>query len=291
MPLVEPRAVVIKLPPRFRQQLITKPYGLLLAQLAAIASFFGGAAALLDSPTLFIAMGLGVLAGVTWLRGEALLDAWGDTWEWAEQEILRSEKELNRYRQVLDQLTHRYDSGARYSESILYRYWIGETPDQDRIEAEFSTCALEGQTVLWRTIDTRSTAADATFRDMGFVVDEGCDYLLLKEGRQLRFIVLFEPVIGSEPRSWSCSYKFKGAWNPLRNYGVDQTAVKARAQTKKLEVQWVYPPGYRGEFRLKPNEGTADSMRDAGRFILRWQLDSPRPDEYHFAITHRAIRP
>jgi hypothetical protein len=287
---IGPRPAVLKLPSSLRHLLITKPYSVLLGQLIAIAAFFGGAAALLDYPMLFIAIGLAVLAGVTLLRGEALLDGWADTSNWEKQERLRTHKELDRYRQVLDQLTHRYDFSTQYGESVLHRYWIGETSDQDLIQTEFSTWALKGQSILWRAITTRSNAADATFQDMGFVVRDGNDYLLLKEGRELRCIVIFDPVIGSEPRNWSCSYQFKGVWDPLRSNGVDEATVKARPQTKKLEVRWVYPPGYMGEFTLKPNEGTTDSIQEAGHFVLRWQLESPRTGDYRFNITRRAIR-
>jgi hypothetical protein len=285
-----PRRSAMLLPPNLCNFLIRTPYRALWVFFLLFVTISGGIGVVIRPGylPLFLASSILIVAVVSWLRGEVLLNAWNDTWE-----------ELERYRSVLHGLTRRYAGSVKVSETIVIRYYIGENGDEDRVHEIRETQVGEpDRSLMWRTVRySLMPHAPQTFQEQGFDIQDETtttggetiiEFLPLKEAGEFEGMVIFSPEIGDATRKWNFRYRASGTWDPLRKKpyrdGFSQTFDLEALRVEVFEVRFILPPGRKGRFTHTPKGTKVETTVEDARNALVWRVEDPQRALYELEI-------
>lgn len=211
---------------------------------------------------------------------------------------------LIRHEQALAAIASRSPRAVRHR-SATFVYEIGETAAADKVSEQYSTIAgEENRPLLWCDVRVglRGTGIPPlrSMRDLNEVeatqlIDGKKHHLELlpagQVGAMYRGLVLFEPAITAEARTWMWSYKWP-LWNPLRRTNRDSLGLEVFKAYRYdvLEIRVVFPRTAIDP-ALQPRESTnvyvpsAPIADSEGRQTIVVSLVAPEPDHYSWTLT------
>lgn len=226
----------------------------------------------------------------------------------------REAQELDRRNSAIQDWLLRYEHAlsaiaSRSSRVVYHRlasitYEIGESADGDRVTESYSTVAADvDRPLLWCDVRVglRGTGIPPlrSFRSLedlqAHQTIDGRRYPLEplaagQVGARYRALVLFEPVIGDQPREWTWSYRWP-LWNPLRQSNKDSLGFEVfnTMRYDLLEIHVVFPRTAIDPVML-PRESRNVYLpsldRDPqGRLTITVRLTKPEPDHYSWTLS------
>lgn len=230
-------------------------------------------------------------------RITALLDSTAD--------VAPDESELDKIRRSLDRFTKHFY--AEVKESAAYRYEVGETPDEDRIRADFATTVLSDDPVHWRRVhsysDTPPPVQLRLARWDGFSQQGPLDAVpVIRTDSKMGAVVFFDkPVPHGETVHWTYLHDWPGFFDMLRRNGEDSVETHVDVPMDSLTFVVVLPStarGVRARTEITIGEQTAEGPGvgtvEGGSIFLRVVFDAPVVGADYkliFSVDSASLRP